>query len=156
MNQRANSLKASDVMRKEVLSLMNDSTLREAWNLFRTHQISGAPVVNRHNELVGVLSQHDLARQALNKPLGGFEKSSYYYLLPTSGESLIPLEEPKDEVASARVEKAMNPYVVTVSPDDSVATVVKTMKSHHVHRVIVTQGKKIVGLISTFDLLDLI
>jgi DHA2 family lincomycin resistance protein-like MFS transporter len=143
-------------MRKEVYTLNIHSSLKEAWTLFQEHEISGAPVINRQGELVGVLSQHDLARRALSQGDPDLGKPAFYYMLPSVMDSLMPADESKSEMLSARVEEAMNPYVVTVAPDDTVSTVIETMKSHHVHRVIVAQGKKIVGLISTFDLLDLI
>lgn len=149
-------LSAKDVMKTEVLTLRSDATLKEAWELLDSHKISGAPVVNMKGELVGVLSQHDLARRALNQSDLEAERPSLYYLVPTMLESLAPAEESRSEMLNARVDKVMNPYVVTVGPDDSVAEVVSTMRSHHVHRVIVTRERKILGLISTFDLLELI
>lgn len=149
-------IRASDVMRKEVFTLNTYSSLKEAWSLFQEHKISGAPVVNRHGELVGVISQNDLARCALDQRDASLDKPAFYYMLPALADTLLPADNSVSKLLDAPVEEAMNPYVVTVAPDDTVSTVIETMKSHHVHRVIVAQGKKIVGLISTFDLLDLI
>lgn len=157
MTNKGNSPKiASAVMRTVVFTLKTDSTLKQAWELFKDHNISGAPVVNEAGELVGVLSQHDLARRALSSDQATFGQPSFYYMLPTIAEDLIPVEESKFRMLETPVEEIMNPYVVTVGPDDSVSSVAATLKSHHIHRVIVAQGKKILGIISTFDLLDLI
>ena len=143
-------------MRSSVFTLKTDSTLKQAWELFKEHNISGAPVINEAGELVGVLSQHDLARRALANQDASFGQPSFYYMLPTIAEDLIPVEESKFKMLETAVEEIMNPYVVTVGPDDSISNVAATLKSHHTHRVIVARGNKILGIISTFDLLDLI
>ncbi|MCB0320444.1 MAG: CBS domain-containing protein, partial [Bdellovibrionales bacterium] len=54
------------------------------------------------------------------------------------------------------VEEAMNPNVVSVGPDDSVASLAAKMRNNKIHRLIVADDDKVVGVVTTFDLLKLL
>jgi CBS domain-containing protein len=47
----------------------------------------------------------------------------------------------------------MHRSVITVNPDDSLATIAALMRSNHIHRVLVTEGSQLKGIISTYDIL---
>ena len=50
----------------------------------------------------------------------------------------------------------MTPAVYAVAEDATVSEVASMMLKEHLHRVLVTQGEKVVGIISTSDLLGLL
>jgi CBS domain-containing protein len=54
------SLKAADVMTREVFSLREETTVKEAAAALIERRISGAPVVDAAGKLAGVLSEEDL------------------------------------------------------------------------------------------------
>ena len=54
------------------------------------------------------------------------------------------------------VSKHMTDKVYTVPKYDDVSIAARVMRNHKIHRVIVTHEKKIVGILSTFDLLKLV
>ena len=56
-----NSVKVNEVMTKSVRSVKEDSTVDEVLNLMGNAEIRRVPVVNRNNELVGIVSIGDLA-----------------------------------------------------------------------------------------------
>ena len=56
-------MKARDIMRKQVLTVRPETTLRELTRLLIERGVSGAPVVGPHGDLIGVVSQTDLLRQ---------------------------------------------------------------------------------------------
>ncbi|HVP20669.1 MAG TPA: CBS domain-containing protein [Anaerolineaceae bacterium] len=58
----AYELHIEEVMSREILSLYPDMQMQEALEFFRTHHISGAPVISRDGDLIGVLSMEDLIR----------------------------------------------------------------------------------------------
>jgi len=57
---------------------------------------------------------------------------------------------------STPVSKLMTDKVYTVPKYDDVSIAARVMRNHGIHRVIVTHEKKIVGILSTFDLLKLV
>ncbi len=59
---------------------------------------------------------------------------------------------------SARIpiSRIMSSKVYTVTPDADVGTTAQMMRQYHIHHVVVTDGNKVVGVLSSFDLLRLI
>jgi len=56
----------------------------------------------------------------------------------------------------APVSSMMTDKVYTVSEYDDVSIAARLMRNHKIHRVVVTREKKVVGIISSFDLLRLV
>src|SRR5262249_10348351 len=55
-------LTADDLMSRDLLVLSDDTPLREAAHMLIRHQVSGAPVINRHGKFAGILSALDFVR----------------------------------------------------------------------------------------------
>ena len=51
---------AKEIMTKDVLIVREDTTIDEVCQLFVDKNISGVPVVNQYDKLVGVISEGDL------------------------------------------------------------------------------------------------
>lgn len=152
MTDRQNfaNVTANDVMEREVVKLSPEMSLHDAWKVFTEHRISGAPVVNEEGILVSVLSQSDLLRESFsNGSTGG--TCAYHYSLSWWGEDFIPNRE--EQLDKLTVEEAMNPYVITASPEDSVPALAADMRSRRIHRLIITNNKRVVGVVSTSSLL---
>ena len=58
----------------------------------------------------------------------------------------------QDRLREIRVSNVMTTEVVSVSPDASASDVARTLCEQRVHRVMVMDGERLAGLISTFDL----
>lgn len=54
-------MKARDIMRKRVLTVRPETTLRELTRLLAARGVSGAPVVGTAGDLIGMVSRTDLA-----------------------------------------------------------------------------------------------
>lgn len=57
-------MKAQDIMRKKVLTVRPETNSRAVARLLAARGVSGAPVVGPEGDLIGVVSQTDLMRQA--------------------------------------------------------------------------------------------
>jgi CBS domain-containing protein len=57
---------------------------------------------------------------------------------------------------SSPVSKIMTDKVYTIPMYDDVSIAARVMRNHHIHRVVVTHEKKVVGILSAFDLLKLV
>lgn len=144
-------LRARDVMERHVVSLRPDTPLVEASTLFSQHRISGAPVVDSNGALVGVLSQTDLLRRAYETELSDFPGHTYHFSLPYwGGEGASTLF---DRLKNLFVKDAMNPYVITAVPDDSIIELANCMRSHQFHRLIVVEDGQVIGVVSALGLL---
>ena len=56
----------------------------------------------------------------------------------------------------APVSSIMTDKVYTVPEYDDVSVAARIMRNHKIHRVVVTREKKVVGIVSSFDLLQLV
>lgn len=54
------------------------------------------------------------------------------------------------------VSEVMTPDVYAFRASDEAEKVVLVMRNQHIHHVVVTEGKKLVGILSALDLLELI
>jgi len=147
-------LTARHLMHADVLTVEPEMSLAEAWDLFRSHRIGGAPVVSAAEGLVGVLSQSDLLRVTLEGELEDFPPRSYY-LGVGFWDSPVP-EKLRDRLEALTVEDAMNPRVITAGPDDSAAALATTMRNNDIHRIIVVEDGKVTGIVTALDLLTVL
>ena len=53
-------MQAKDIMTSNVITVREDTTIDEVSRLFVEKHISGLPVVNQYDKLVGVISEGDL------------------------------------------------------------------------------------------------
>lgn len=121
-------LNASDVMIRDVITVAESTPIKEVARLFDEKKITGAPVVNAEGELVGVLSETDIIRKT--NSIGAWSPS-------TAGQ-------------------IMTKPAVTVSPTETLQRICELMHNRHIHRVVVADGSKIEGILTTMDILKAI
>jgi len=54
---------AQDMMSTELLTVYEDCSLEEALKLLVNNRITGLPVVNREQKMVGIISEYDILKQ---------------------------------------------------------------------------------------------
>ncbi|MGD2114600.1 MAG: CBS domain-containing protein [Acidobacteriota bacterium] len=148
-------LKAKDVMTTRVVTVREDMTLSELGDVLIENEISGAPVVDEHGQLTGVVSVQDLVRQtAAEGNLAGEGGNPEFFVRgweeQYSPDELRRLQVRKSDVT---VRDVMTPAVFTVSEEDLIDDVAQTLVQAHIHRVLVTRDSVLVGIISSLDLL---
>jgi CBS domain-containing protein len=147
--------KASDIMQTHVVTLSPEDPLDTARRVFVEEGIHGAPVVDERGNVVGVVAATDLLRTLADdedaaRPEGGYFQDG----VETYPESL---EEAFEErMGRHTVADAMTTEIVSVAPDDTVASVARTLRDQRVHRALVMEGEAAVGIISSFDLMELL
>lgn len=142
-------LTAKDIMQRYVLTVDPQMTVQEVMQLFLDRQITGAPVVNEDDRLVGVISQTDLLRHQ-RKAAPAAQAPAYYH--ESDGEVLVShlrIEAP----TSTRVQEIMTPATFMTEEDTPVREMARFMLRRHVHRIIVTRDGKLAGIVTSMDLL---
>lgn len=141
---------AKDIMTKEVITVKPDTKVEEVASLLVENKISGIPVVNDNNEVIGVVTEKDLIVKAS-------ELKVPFYI--TLFDSIIFLENPirfnndlKKYVAS-QVKDAMTTNVQVVEEDTPVTEIASIMQKKRVNRVPVVRNGKLVGIITRNDIL---
>jgi CBS domain-containing protein len=137
-------------MRRHVLTVDPQMTVADVLQLFLEQQITGAPVVNEDEKLIGVISQSDLLRYQRRAPPPASAVPSYY--LESNGTLLVDhvRSEARD---TTRVRDLMTPAVFMTKDTAPVQALARFMLRKHVHRVLVTCRGKLAGIVTTMDLL---
>jgi CBS domain-containing protein len=151
-------LVARDVMSRDVIVAYDDMSLEEVATLLTENQISGAPVEDREGRLVGIVSLADVARAASEGAQSEPDRSQPDYFLHGWEDSLTgeDIRGFHVEAPGLAVGEIMTPTVYAVAEDAPVAAVAEMMLEAHIHRVLVQQGEKVVGIVTTSDLLELL
>lgn len=61
-----------------------------------------------------------------------------------------------DLKAGTPVSQIMTRKVYTISQDDDIHMAARAMRNHHIHHLVVTDEQKVIGILSSFDLLRLV
>ena len=145
---------AADVMTKRMITVPPQMELTELASLLEKKKISGCPLVDDTGVVVGVVSKTDLTRaRAQGDDLvdlfyqgGGFIADEY---------SPYPDEDGMD-LGGLAVADVMNRNVYSVNSKETISKVATEMVEKRVHRFLVTDGKRFVGIISSTDLLKVL
>jgi CBS domain-containing protein len=155
-----------EVMSRDVVMVRDDMTLQEVATFLTENQISGAPVEDPEGRLVGVVSLSDVARATseqshLEAERPRTERPSVpvpdYYL--RGWERRLTVEELESfqvEDPGLLVSEIMTPRVHSVDAGTPVSDAARMMREAHIHRVLVTSHGKVVGIVTTSDLLGLL
>lgn len=148
----------SDVMVKKVITLEPKDTLRDIAMKFSKHDISGAPVVDSKNHVIGIVSETDIIA-TLKKHQ---KEMKMVYISPSLGMvGLSFREKPVDkkteevfrELGDISAEEMMMQDVITVAPDDELQSVVEIIATGKINRVPVVKNGKLIGIVTRGDII---
>ncbi len=121
------SMQIQDYMQRDFLTLDPDMDVLRAMQLLIKKDISGAPVLDRHGRLVGILTERDCMQVALQ---------GYYHGEP-----------------GGQVKKHMSPDPEYVSPDKSILTMAEMFINGRFQRYPVVDNGRLVGVIARWDVM---
>ena len=130
----------------------------ELANFLVENEISGAPVEDAAGRLVGVVSVTDLALSVAKGVDLAPDQSNPDFFVREWGETLRreDVEELRFGEAELRVRDIMTPAVYSVDEETPIPELAETLVNSHIHRLLVTREEKIVGIVTTSDLLGLL
>ena len=134
--------KVRDVMTTPVVAVRQGTSFKELAALLRKHRVSGFPVLDEDQKVIGIVSEADLlAKEALSADRGG----------PITAIVRHKELEKADGVTAGDL---MTRNVVTVRPDNTVEHAARLMYHLQVKRLpVVDAGGYLVGIVSRADLL---
>ena len=127
------------------------TTPRQLARVLTDNAISGVPVVDGASHVVGVVSKTDLLQWCLRGGLG-FGALNLLQSLADGGTGTR-----LDAVDLGIVADFMSGPPLTVSPDAPIPDVARSMRDQHIHRVVVVDdANRLVGVVTTFDILKVL
>jgi CBS-domain-containing membrane protein len=150
---------AKDIMNTEVKSIRADRTINELANFFTEEMISGAPVVDEQENLVGVVSVTDIVRDNVRRYLVEKEdQESDFYLHgwenQLNNDDLQNLHVEAEEGLTVR--DIMTPIIFKVKESTPITEMADMMINGRIHRLLVTRDEKLLGIVSTLDMLRIL
>jgi CBS domain-containing protein len=115
-----------DIMKKNVISIDSSMTAQDAAKMMDDASI-GAIVVLENGIAIGIVTERDLARRivAKGKPL------------------------------TTNVKEVMSSPLIVINPDDTVWEAAQLMKARQIHRVPAVKQNRLVGIVTTSDIVKL-
>ena len=140
-------MRVKDVMTTKVICIGADEPVLKAARLMLQNRISGLPVIDKDGELVGLVTEGDFLRRS---ELGTQrQRPKWLEFIVGPGK----LAQEYTHSAGRKVEDIMSPNPRTIREDQTIEAVVETMERHHVKRLPVTRGGRVVGIISRANLM---
>jgi CBS domain-containing protein len=153
--QRWALVTAKDIMRSDVVTLSYAAPLSEVERVLADHRISGAPVVDAKGAIIGVVSLADLvARYAEDEDARPRRGRGFFHLSSeeTLDDDFDAFEVPDEAEETAR--DVMTATVYTVPAGAGLKEIAAVLCKHKVHRVLVEEKGRLIGILSTIDILD--
>jgi len=142
-------MRAKDVMRSEVQSVSEMTTLRELSRAFRHHGVTTLSVVNEQGELVGVVTETELLKAML--PGYGELHDSLHYM-----QDFEYLEDRANEVENVPVRDIMLSGAISVNEDAPLMRVISLFLLKACSHIPVVRDNQIVGVVTRTDIAELV
>ena len=123
-------MKIKDLLKignRTVITIGPDATISEAVQKLVEHNRGSLPVIGNNGELVGIITERDIVRKC-------FAHS--------------------ESCDNTKVKNVMTKEVVIGSPEDEADYAVMAMKDKRIRHLPIVENKKVVGMVSMRDLLD--
>lgn len=149
--ERLQSLRVADVMTRNVVQVRAWQPMCEVAALFRSRDVSAAPVVDEQGRCVGILSATDFLQRDADCGDTNAPGSQRCSCRVSGGNEDVPL--PVTSPAEDAVDDWMTDAVQSVSPETTLSMAARIMCAQHVHRLVVLdKGQRVSGMISTMDM----
>jgi len=122
-----------DLMTSRVFSVRPDDDLEGLYDLLDERHIRHVPVVDAEGDLVGLVTQRDLARSALGP------------------QDAVPLSMMQEMLRRRRVREIMATEVESVEPDESLKTAAEMLLENKIGCLPVVEGEHLVGILTESD-----
>jgi CBS domain-containing protein len=131
-------IKVADVMSRPVITAPRDASIRTVAELMRSHIISGVPIVDDDERLVGIVTEADLLRSQF----------------PEEGRGGLRQRRRARRAEAVRAGELMNSDPVTLRPEMAVAEGARILLGSGLKRLpVVDEEGRVVGIVSHSDLL---
>jgi CBS domain-containing membrane protein len=132
-----------DIMMTTVVSVRRNADLHEAARLLSEHRISGMPVVDENNRVIGVISEADVLTLA-----GMKREHTFKDILRNILGEPVPARS-----GGNKVEDVMSFPPITSKADDEVMEVAKILEERRIKRLpVVDNDGRLLGIVSRADI----
>ncbi len=149
-------MKVEDVMTRKVVTLKPDQTVSEAVGKLAEHGISGAPVVDKSGQVVGMLTESDILEAIKTRSKS---VQMVYPSLSTLSVAFVQKQDLKEtmdafaDIANTAISEIMVDDILYAEKGTDLAVVVESMNKRDINRIPIMDSGKLVGIVSRADVI---
>lgn len=140
-------MKAADIMIRDVVTIREDASIEELCDLLQEKNIKGVPVVDKSEQLVGIVSMDDIVYGTM----GQMEEGS----TASRKEKCVARIKGKSSKATSetpiKVSDIMTSPPIFADEESDCIDICDTMWKFRIHRIPVVKDRKVTGMISALD-----
>ena len=144
------TLQVKHLMHRDVVKIHPETTVEKLDKMLSERRISGVPVVDEDMRVVGIVSKTDIVR-LISKEL---VHSGDFYDGPVAFGK--PTDHLAQELRRKTVGEIMERRIHSVAPDDDISRAAALMNRLRIHRLLVLDGRRVVGILSSIDLVKIL
>lgn len=140
---------AKDIMSTSILSVTPETSVKDLAKFFITHQVSGAPVLDKQERLIGIVTEGDVIFR---------DAAVHLPTVVTLFDSIIYLENPHkyehelQKIIGGQVKDIMSQDLVTITPDTTLSEMATIMHEKKRHLLPVMDKDTLIGIVGKADL----
>ena len=143
-------LNASDIMTTQVITVKEETPLKELAEILYENRINGVPVVDDEGLLLGIICESDLIRKdkKLHIPTVVALFDAVFYL-----ESSKNIEKEIKQISATTVSDLFTREVVTVDEKTAIDEIATIMTRKKIYTIPVMDGERLVGIVGKGDVI---
>lgn len=148
-------MKIREIMTTPPITVSTQTDIRSVARVMRENDISGMPVVDELNRLLGVITEHDLIQRhaPVHRPHYITVLSAY---IPVNPREYREYREQLRQTLAINASQLMTIDAKTVTPDTEVVDALELMLDPEVTLLPVVEGREVIGVVTRTDLVRLI
>jgi CBS domain-containing protein len=138
-------MKVKEIMTRKVTSISPDTLAKEALDLLQKMQISGLPVIDDKNRLIGMFTEKEILAAILPSYVEKVGRFMYQENPKAVRQKSIALQ-------ALKIRDLMRRQVVTVDEDTTLCEVARIMLTQKARRIpVLNKAKEVAGIVSRGD-----
>ena len=147
-------MKVSDVMTQKPVSVRRNSKLKHVIRTMVAHNISGCPVTDSKNNVVGLVTRTDIINILdVHRKVHKTRDMLGFVLSALRSQEFEKLKVPLRNMLEKEVHRFMTSDPITINAGDDLYEAAKSMSRHKIDKLVVVRNKKLVGIITKGDLI---
>lgn len=141
-------LKAKDIMTVDVITVKPETTVEELARLLIEHKISGVPVVDDNDQMIGVVTENDLIKKNARLHIPTIIRLFDAYFLLNSDK----VEDDIKKMVAGTVDEICNKDIVSLTEETTLEEIATIMSEKNIHLLPVLRDGAVVGIVGKADI----
>lgn len=133
-----------NIMKKDVYTIKNDASIVDALRMMKEKNVSGLPVVNQEDKLVGFISDGDIIRHL---------SSEHSMFVNSDSFDKVEFNTALNHLMTKEVSSMAEKNVITVNETDDLGEVCYKLVEYGLKKAPVMHGEKMVGIINVSNII---